>query len=151
MGCGSVRGVYESLGMSQNFLSCDRGQGMLLPPDFSEWLPAGHLAWFVIAVVDQLDLSEVCGYYRRDGRGRPAHDPAMMTALVLYNYALGIRSSRVIERRCVGDVACGVISANRWPDHATIARFRARHQVALSRLFFEVLAMCRVAGMVRVG
>jgi transposase len=137
--------------MAQNFLSCDRDQVMLLPPDMSEWLPAEHLARFVIETVGELDLSEIYGYYRRDGHGRPAHDPAMMTALVLYNYALGIRSSRVIERRCVEDVACRVISANRQPDHATIARFRARHQVALSRLFFAVLAMCREAGMVRVG
>jgi transposase len=137
--------------MAQNFLSCDRDQVMLLPLDMSEWLPEGHLARFVIELVDELDLSEVYGYYRQDGHGRPAHDPAMMTALVLYNYALGVRSSRVIERRCVEDVACRVISANRRPDHATIARFRARHQVALSRLFFAVLAMCREAGMVRVG
>lgn len=137
--------------MAQNFLSCDRDQVMLLPPDMSEWLPEGHLARFVIELVDQLDLSGIYGYYRVDGRGRPAHDPAMMAALLLYNYALGIRSSRVIERRCVEDVACRVISANRWPDHATIARFRARHARELSGLFFEVLAMCREAGMVRVG
>ena len=151
MGCGSVRGVYESLGMSQNFLSCDRGQGMLLPPDFSEWLPAGHLAWFVIAVVDQLDLSVVYGYYRRDGRGRPAHDPAMMVALLLYAYAIGVTSSRAIERRCVDDVAFRVISANRLPDHATIARFLVRHRRAIQGLFFEVLALCRRSGMVSVG
>jgi transposase len=137
--------------MAQNFLSCDRDQVMLLPPDMSEWLPSEHLARFVIELVDQLDLSEIYGYYRQDGHGRPAHDPAMMTALVLYNYALGVRSSRVIERRCVEDVACRVISANRQPDHATIARFRARHQAALSWLFFEVLAMCREAGMAQVG
>jgi transposase len=137
--------------MAQNFLSCDRDQVLLLPPDMSEWLPAGHLARFVIEVVERLELSEIYGYYRQDGRGRPAHDPAMMSALLLYNYALGVRSSRVIERRCVEDVACRVISANRRPDHATIARFRARHQGALSRLFFAVLALCREAGMVRVG
>ena len=64
--------------MSQNFLSCDRDQVLLLPPDLSEWLPEGHLARFVIETVDQLDLSGVYGYYRQDGHGRPAHDPAMM-------------------------------------------------------------------------
>ena len=137
--------------MAQNFLPCDRDQVLLLPPDMSEWLPEGHLARFVLEVVDQLDLSGIYAYYRADGLGRPAHDPAMMTALVLYNYALGFRSSRVIERRCVEDVACRVISANRRPDHATIARFRARHERELSGLFFEVLALCRRAGMVRVG
>jgi transposase len=137
--------------MAQNFLLCDRDQVLLLPPDLSEWLPAGHLARFVIETVDELDLSAVYGYYRQDGHGRPAHDPAMMVALVLYSYAIGVTSSRAIERRCVDDVAFRVISANRRPDHATIARFLVRHRVALGRLFFDVLALCQRAGMVKVG
>jgi transposase len=137
--------------MAQNFLSCDRDQVMLLPPDLSEWLPAGHLARFVIETVDQLDLSAIYGYYRRDGHGRPAHDPAMMVALVLYAYAVGVTSSRAVERRCAEDVAFRVIAANRQPDHATIARFLVRHREALSELFFEVLALCQRAGMVKVG
>jgi transposase len=105
----------------------------------------------VVEMVDQLDLSEIYGYYRQDGRGRPAHDPAMMVALVLYGYASGVTSSRAIERRCVEDVAFRVISADRQPDHATIARFLVRHRRALSELFFQVLALCQRAGMVRVG
>jgi transposase len=137
--------------MGQSFLSCDREQVMLLPPSVSEWLPEGHLARFVVGVVDELDLGAVYAAYRADGHGRPAHDPAMMVALLLYNYAVGVRSSRVIERRCVEDVACRVIAANRAPDHATVARFRARHEEALSALFYEVLALCAEAGMVRVG
>jgi transposase len=137
--------------MAQNFLSCDREQVMLLPASVADWLPEGHLARFVIELVDQLDLSAIYGAYRVDGSGRAAHDPAMMVALVLYNYAVGVRSSRVIERRCVEDVPCRVIAANRAPDHATIARFRARHQAALSGLFAQVLLLCRDAGMVSVG
>ena len=137
--------------MGQNFLSCDREQVMLLPPSVADWLPEGHLARFVIEVVGQLDLGAIYGYYRADGHGRPAHDPGMMVALVLYNYAVGVRSSRAIERRCAEDVACRVITANRAPDHATIARFRVRHERELSELFFQVLALCRDAGMVRVG
>jgi transposase len=137
--------------MAQKFLSCDRDQVMLLPPDMAEWLPEGHLARFVIEVVDQLDLSAIYGWYRVDGHGRPAHDPAMMTALLLFNYSVGVCSSRAIERRCVEDVACRVLAANRRPDHATIARFRVRHQAELSELFFQVLELCKDAGMVRVG
>jgi hypothetical protein len=74
-----------------------------------------------------------------------------MVALVLYAYAVGVTSSRAIERRCVEDVAFRVISANRQPDHATIARFLIRHRAALSGLFFDVLALCQRAGMLRVG
>jgi transposase len=132
-------------------LSCDRDQVLLLPPDMSEWLPAGHLARFVIETVDQLDLAGIYGDYRDDGHGRPAHDPGMMVALVLYAYAVGVTSSREIERRCAVDVAFRVIAANRQPDHATIARFLVRHREAISELFFAVLALCQRAGMVKVG
>lgn len=124
---------------------------MLLPPSVSEWLPADHFARFVVEVVDRLDLSGVYAGYRADGHGRPAHDPAMMTALLLYNYAVGVMSSRVIERRCGEDLACRFITANRVPDHVTISRFRARHQRALSGLMGQVLELCWDAGMVRVG
>jgi transposase len=137
--------------VAQNFLSCDREQGLLLAPSVAEWVPEGHLARFVVDVVERLDLSAFYAVYRADGSGRPAHDPAMMVALVLYNYAVGVRSSRAIERRCVEDVACRFIAANRVPDHVTINRFRARHQDALSALFGQVLALCARAGVVRVG
>ena len=122
-----------------------------MPPSLREWLPEGHLAWFVIDAVAAFDLSGFYAAYRVDGHGRPAHDPAMMVALLLYGYAIGERSSRRLERRCVEDVATRVICANRAPDHSTIARFRQRHEGALAELFGEVLALCADAGLVRVG
>src|SRR5215213_9367988 len=137
--------------MAQNFVACDREQELLLPPSLREWLPEGHLAWFVIDAVGAFDLSKFYAAYRVDGHGRPAHDPAMMVALLLYGYAVGERSSRRLERRCVEDVATRVICANRAPDHTTIARFRQRHESALAELFGEVLALCAEAGLVRVG
>src|SRR4051794_29783723 len=75
----------------------------------------------------------------------------MMVALFVYAYAIGVRSSRAIERRCHDDVAFRVITANRAPDHATIARFRVRHEAAIAGLFGEVLALCARSGLVRVG
>jgi transposase len=70
------------------------------------------------------------GAYQVDGRARPAYEPAMMVALILYAYARGSRSSRAIERACVEDVAYRVIAAQFKPDHATLARFVERHQAA---------------------
>ena len=137
--------------MAQNFLACDRDQELLLPPSLREWLPGGHLAWFVIDAIAALDVSAFYAAYRADGHGRAAHDPAMMVALLLYGYAIGERSSRRIERRCVEDVATRVICANQAPDHTTIARFRQRHEGALAGLFGEVLALCAEAGLVGVG
>ena len=109
--------------MAQNFIACDREQELLLPPSLREWLPEDHLAWFVIDAVAEMDLAAFFAAYRADGHGRAAHDPAMMVALLLYAYAIGERSSRRIERRCIEDVATRVICANQTPDHTTIARF----------------------------
>jgi len=135
--------------MGQNFIVGDRDQGFLLPPDVRDWVEPGHLAWFVVEVVAELDLAVFYARYRQDGWGRAAYDPAVMVALVLYAYAVGVRSARVIERRCVEDVAFRVVAANLRPDHATIARFRAEHEQALAGLFGQLLAMCRRAGLVR--
>jgi transposase len=137
--------------MAQNFHACDREQELLLPPSLREWLPAGHLAWFVIDAVAGMELSAFYAAYREDGHGRAAHDPAMMVALLLYAYALGRRSSRVIERACVDDVAVRVIAANQRPDHCTIARFRQRHEAALAALFWEMLELCADAGLLGVA
>src|SRR5947207_13434539 len=86
--------------MAQNFLTCDRDQPMLLPPDLRDWLSDDHLAWFVIDAVGELDLEPFYASYRADGHGRSAHDPRMMVTLFAYAYAIGERSSRGIERRC---------------------------------------------------
>ena len=79
---------------------CDRDQSFLMPPDVREWLPEGHLAWFVIEAVEQMELEAFYRAYRSDGRSRPAYDPAMMVGLLLYAYARGIAVSRAIERAC---------------------------------------------------
>jgi transposase len=137
--------------MAQNFLGCDREQALLMPPSLREWLPADHLAWFVLDAVGEMDLRAFYAAYRQDGWGRAAHDPAMMVALLVYAYAVGERSARGVERRCREDVAFRVITANQVPDHATIARFRVRHEDALAGLFGEVLRLCAEAGAVSVG
>jgi transposase len=137
--------------MPQNFVACDREQELLLPPSVREWLPDDQLAWLVLEAVGELDLGAFYRAYRDDGHGRAALDPAMMVALLLSAYAIGMRSSRAIERRCREDVAFRVIAANQAPDDATIARFRVRHEHALAELFGQVLALCARAGLVRVG
>ena len=122
-----------------------------MPPDVREWLPEGHLAWFVIDAVGEMNLDAFYASYRRDGRSRPAYDPAMMVAVLLYAYARGTRSSRQIERACEEDVAFRVLAAQQQPDHATIARFVERHQDAIAGLFGEVLSLCAKHGLTSVG
>lgn len=137
--------------MGYNFRPVERDQQYLMAPSVRDWLKADHLAWFVLDVVDELDLESIRARYRSDGWGAPAFDPALMTALLLYAYATGERSSRRIEERCRVDVAYRVICANQTPDHATIARFRADHETALGELFTDVLRLCAQAGLGRLG
>ena len=137
--------------MPQNFIACDREQAFLLPPSLLEWVPEDHLVWTILGAVAELDLSAIYAVYRRDGHGRPAYEPSMMVALLLYAYAKGNRSSREIERTCREDVAYMVITARVAPDHSTIAEFRCRHERALAELFTGVLGLCRKVGLVKVG
>lgn len=137
--------------MGYNFLSCDRNQGYLLPPSLADWLPEGHLAWFIIDAVEQIDLELFYRKYRTDGVGNSAFNPLMMVSLLFYAYCTGERSSRRIEKLCQTDVAYKVITANRTPDHTTIARFRKDNGQDLKELFFEVLRLCAEAGLVKLG
>ena len=137
--------------MPQNFLCPQRDQPVLMPVDMREWLPEDDLAFVVLDAVATLELGEFRRRYRADGHGRAAFDPEMMVALLLYGYCQGERSSRVIEKRCVRDVAYRVIAGGLYPDHATIARFRARHETALGGLFSQVLRLLAAEGMVSLG
>ena len=137
--------------MPQNFLYPQRDQPLLLPVDMREWLPEDDLVFVVLDAVATLDLGGFRRRYRADGHGRAAFDPEMMVALLLYGYCQGERSSRVIEKRCVRDVGYRVITGGLRPDHATIARFRARHEKALGGLFSQVLRLLAAEGMVSLG
>jgi transposase len=101
--------------------------------------------------VEVLELEPFYAAYRLHGHGRGALEPSMMVSLLVYAYSVGVRSARQIERRCREDVAVRVITANQTPDHATIARFRVRHEQAISDLFSGVLGLCAKAGLVKVG
>lgn len=138
--------------MANDFLPYNVDQQFLLPPDLREWLPEGHLARFVLDVVDQMDLGDILDRYRRkDPRGRSAYDPKMLVSLLLYAYCVGRPSSRKIEKATIEDVAFRVIAANQHPDHDTIAAFRRDHLKGLSTLFVKVLALCQQAGLVKLG
>jgi transposase len=75
--------------MPQHFIACDRDQAFLMPPSLLEWVPENHVVWTILGAVAEMDLSAFYGAYRADGHGRPAYDPAMMVALLLYAYARG--------------------------------------------------------------
>jgi transposase len=135
--------------VARGFVSFDRDQAMLLPHDVREWLPKNHFAWLVLDEVEVSDLAPFYARYRTGAQGRAAYDPKMLVAVLLYAYASCIRSSRDIERKLQEDVAFRVIAANRLVDHATICRFRQRHQEELSKLFEDLVVFAAKEGMAR--
>ena len=123
-----------------------RDQLFLMPVSMRDWLEEGHLAFFVLEVVGELDTRAL---HRRPGgcSGRPPYEPEMMVALLLYAYCCGVRSSRRIEAHCRTDAAFRVICGGLVPDHATIARFVVEHVQALEGLFVEGVRLCAAAGL----
>ena len=128
--------------MAYFYIGGMRDQPLLLPVDMHDWLDEGHLARFVIDVVERIDTSGLHARHPNDGVGRPAYDPDMMLSLLLYAYATSQRSSRRIEAACRTDAAYRFITGNVVPDHATIARFVVHHEQAIAGLFTQVLMLC---------
>jgi resuscitation-promoting factor RpfB len=126
-------------------------RGLPLPPSLDEWLSAERLARFIAVLVDEhLDLVRIRAAYTK-GRDAPTCDPRLMVRILLYGYIIGVRSSRVIERKCVDDVCFRWLAAGAAPDHRAIARFRRQHLAPVRQLFVQALALCQAAGIVRLG
>jgi transposase len=136
--------------MGRNFVTAERDQLFLLPPDARQWLPPGHLAWAVLEQAGEMDLEPFVAWYRADGQGRPAYDPRLMVALVMYCYCKGIRSSRAVEMATFDDVGARVICGNLHPDHATVHRFVTRHEQPVKGLLVQSLVACARQGLVSV-
>jgi transposase len=137
--------------VSKTFRAYDPEQMFLMPASLRDWLPKGHLAYFVSDVVDDLDLSAIMEHYAGEERGHPPYHPRMMVKVLLYAYCIGVPSSRKIARRLEEDIAFRVLAANNTPDFRTISDFRKDHIKALAGLFLQVLRLCQKAGLVRLG
>jgi transposase len=137
--------------MSKSFRAWDVDQTWLLPPSLHEFVPSGHLAHFVRDTVREvLDLSCIVGAYTAR-QGQPPYHPGMLVALLLYGYSRGIYSSRQLARACEERVDVMAVTGLNRPDFRTISDFRKRHLTALAALLVQVLQLCQVAGLVRLG
>lgn len=124
---------------------------MLLPPDVREFVPEGHLARFVVSVVESMDTADFHAHHPNDRAGRPAYNPDVLLALCLYGACLGVSSARRLEALCEVDLAFRYITANATPDHSTISRFLERNEGSFKATFLETLRLCAAEGMVKVG
>ncbi len=137
--------------MSTSYIPYEPDQQYLLPCALQEWLPQGHLAYFISDTVDSLELSAFHARYTGGGsRNQPFH-PTMMVKVLIYGYATGVFSSRKIAKRLHEDVAFRVLGANNFPAHRTIRDFRALHLKEFTELFVQVVRLAREMGLVKLG
>ncbi|MDP6494234.1 MAG: IS1182 family transposase [Dehalococcoidia bacterium] len=137
--------------MSKTYRPYDPEQMLLMPVALQDWLPSDHLAYFISDVVDHLDLSTIMSRYEREERGYPPYHPRMMVKVMVYGYCIGVPSSRKMGKHLHEDIAFRVLAANNTPDFRTISDFRKDHLAALAGLFMQVLELCQMAGLVKLG
>ena len=136
--------------MRNNFKEYNQNEQYLFPPSLHDWLPEGHLAYFISEIVEEMDLSEIYKEYREE-LGQPPYSPLMMVKVWLYAFSQGIRSSRRVEKALHEDIGFRVISGNQYPDHWTLNKFRSRHHKALGNLFLESVKLAGKCGLVKLG
>ncbi|GMU47723.1 MAG: hypothetical protein AMXMBFR26_25050 [Porticoccaceae bacterium] len=137
--------------MPTSYLPYVPEQCLLLPPTLDEWLPQGHLAYFISDTVDALDVRAFHARYAGGGpRNQPFH-PAMMIKVLLYGYATGVFSSRKLAKKLHEDVAFRVLAAGNFPAHRTLSDFRALHLQELAALFVQVVKVARECGLITLG
>ena len=137
--------------MSKTYRPWNPDQNRLLPPSPRDWVSEGDLTYFLLDVVQTLDLSPILRKYEAEGRGYPPFHPRMMVALPLYAYCRGVFSSRRIMQACEERVTFRVIVGEDIPDFRTISDFRKLHLKELEGLFVQGLRLCAEAGLVKVG
>ncbi len=137
--------------MGKKYLHYDPKQSLILSPNLDDWLPEHHLARFVGDVVDGLDLSGIMGYYEVESRGAPPYDPRMMVKVRLYADCVGTPSSRVIGKSLYENIGFRFLGAGNFRNHRPISDFRRIHHQALGDLFTQVLTLCQLAGLVKMG
>lgn len=131
------------------FKDYQQNQGQLLPQNLDNSISSDHTARLINQVVDEMDLSFILNQY--SPLGQKAYNPRMLFKVLVYAYAIGIRSSRKIADRLNEDVVFMWLSGRSAPDFRTIADFRKDKLVDVKRTFVEVLGLCRQLGMVRIG
>jgi transposase len=137
------------LAMKTRFVSVDRDQPLLLPPDLRDWIPQDDLVHFVIQAVEGLNFATF--KVNAKGSGSAQYPPHMMLSLLIYCYANGVFSSRRIERATHRDIAVRYLTGDTHPDHDTICTFRRENFDAVASCFVHVLELAQELKLLKVG
>lgn len=126
-----------------------QNQIQLLPPSLEDEVSEDHLARFISLAVDQLDLKSIVQQY--SDKGENAYHPAMLLKVLIYGYAIGLRSSRKLARSVQENVVFMWLSGRQKPDFRTINDFRKNKLSDIKMIFKQVLQICDELGMIRCG
>src|SRR5213593_4631364 len=135
--------------MAARFVTVDYDTPLILPPNLRDWVPAHHLAHFILDAVEEMDLRHVRVNDR--GTGSPQYPPGMLLGLLLYCYATGLFSSRRIEEATYDSVPVRMICGDTHPDHDTICTFRRENKELLQETFVRVLELAQALKFLQVG
>ena len=135
--------------MAARFVDVDYDTPLILPPNLRDWVPAGHLAHFILDAVEELDLQQVRVNER--GTGHAQYPPRMLLALLLYGYATGTFSSRRLGQASFDSVPVRLICGDTHPDHDTLCTFRRANQALLQEACVRVLELAQALKFLRVG
>lgn len=135
--------------MAARFVNIDYDTPLMLPPNLRDWVPAGHVAHFILDAVEELDLRQVRVNER--GTGSEQYPPRMLLALLLYCYATGVFSSRRMEQATSDSVSVRMICGDTHPDHDTICTFRRENKALLQESFVRVLELAQALQFLQVG
>jgi transposase len=135
--------------MAARFLTIDYDTPLILPPNLRDWVPADHLAHFILDAVEEMDLRRVKVNDR--GTGSPQYPPRMLLALLLYGYATGVFSSRRLEQASHDNVPARLICGDTHPDHDTLCTFRRENKALLQETFVRVLELAQALKFLQVG
>jgi transposase len=133
----------------QRFIPINRENDLKNPISIQECLPQDHLARYIVEIVESLNLSAFEQHY--SGHGYAAYPPTLLLSLLIYAYAIGIFSSRKIERATYDSIPFRYIACNLHPDHDTIATFRKRFKKEFEEVFIQVLKIAQETGITRFG
>ena len=103
----------------------------------------------MVDIISQLDLSKIYAQYAPVGGEAIA--PEILLGLLFYGYAVGIFSSRKIEKATHESIPFRYIAGGQHPDHDTIAHFRKKFLVEIKELFVQILLLAQAAGVLKLG
>jgi transposase len=128
----------------------NRAQFLFRTIDVERLIPEEHPARAIWEFLGKVELSafetEVRAY--EGGRGRAAYEPRLLISLWVYGYSRGEWSGREIARLCETDPAYQWLTGMKPVNHHSLTDFRVQHEVALRKLFTQILAVLSQVGLV---